>query len=758
MEYSLETLEFDKIKAILSEYLSTPLGVLALEKVFPVSDFEKVNRWFLEVKEAIEFIETEEELPFSEIEDIRDIIDSARIEGAVLSPDKLLKIKGFLVLVKIIKKRLNEDKYPILSNLSSQFSLLEELKDSIEKVIDDTGEVKDSASLELEAIRGEIRGLKRSITEKMRRLIFNPRMSRILQDRNIHIRDGRYVLAVKSDRLRDIKGIVIDTSSTGYTVFVEPEIIVALNNKLTVLLKRERREVERILRKVTSYVGKHYKALMENQKLAAYLDLVFAKARFAIDFKAAIPKITKTRVVSVIEGRHPLLYRIKKDRTVPITVELGRDFTTLIITGPNTGGKTVALKTIGLLSIMAASGIPVTAKPDSEFYLFEKILADIGDEQSIEQSLSTFSSHIRKIAYMLEQADSRSLILIDELGAGTDPEEGSALAVAIAEAFHEKGSLNVITTHHGELKMLAYRIKGMENASVEFDVEALSPTYRLLVGIPGRSNAFIIAEKLGLPEHVIERAKLLKGTKDDEVHIWIQKLKEETEEKFKEAERIREEAENLLERAKRESEKIRDQAYEEVEKLIKEALSLKEESSWKVKVKKAKNIKTEMQRLKEKEIEKVGIDVGDLVAVLGFNVEGVVVGIKGKIVEVDTGKMKMEVPLSALKILEKSKGGSEIMKDKKNVNVFIKRERSTFFPELNIRGYRVDDAIPEIERFVNDGYLFGVKSLKIIHGKGEGILKRAVHEYLKDHPLVKNFRLADEREGSTGVTLVELDL
>ena len=758
MEYSLETLEFDKVKEILAGYLSSPLGEVPLKDLAPVTDFDRVNRWFSEVKEAIEFVEVEDELPLADVEDLRDILESARLEGAVLSADKLLRVKRFLVLVAVLRRALSGEKYPTLSRLVQRFSPLDELKSSIGRVIDDSAEVRDTASSELEAVRGQIRGVKRAISERLRRIIHNPRFSRILQDRNVHIRDGRYVVAVRADRVRDIRGMVVDTSSTGYTAFVEPDGIIELNNRLAMLAKREKKEVEKILRSLTSLVGKHHRALMDNQRLAGYLDFVFAKAKYARDFKASIPRITKKRVVTIVEGRHPVLYRVKGDETVPLTLDLGRDFTTLIITGPNTGGKTVALKTVGLLSLMAASGIPVTAGPDSEFYLFEKVLADIGDEQSIEQNLSTFSSHIKRIAYMLERADSKSLILIDELGAGTDPEEGSALAVAIAEAFHEKGSLNVITTHHGELKVLAYKTEGMENASVEFDLEALSPTYRLLVGVPGKSNAFVIAEKLGLSPRVIEKAKSLKGTGEEEAHFWIQKLKTEAEERLKEAQEAKEAAKALLDEARKEAESIKEQAYAEAERLIEEALSLKKERSPGVRVKTARKVRGRIESLKEKEVKEAGIDVGDRVSVSGFNVEGTVVGIRGRTVEVDTGRMKIEVPFSALKLIEKGKGEGEVSGSKKSINVFIKRERSSFFPELHIRGYRVDDAIPEVERFINDGYLLGIRNLKIIHGKGEGILKNAVHDYLRDHPLVKRYRLADEREGSSGVTLVELDL
>ena len=753
MDYSLEALEFSKVKDIISAYLNTSLGYSVLQKLQPSSDIETVKRWFAEVKEAIEFLDIYGELPLCEVEDIIELVLSSRVEGSVFSVDKILKIRKFLSIVRIIKLSVKKE-FTSLYSLVSKLSLLDEVKDAIDKVLDESGNVKDNASSELSHIRSSIRRIKGEISQRLKKILFDPKMSKVLRDRNVHLKGGRYTIAVRADRIKDVKGIVVDTSSSGQTVFVDPQDVVPLNNELSLLVSKEEKEIRRILGRLTSIIGKHCNSLIENQRICGYLDFVFAKAKFAKDFNASIPRITKERKINIIDGRHPLLYKIKGDATVPLNLELGKNFTTLIITGPNTGGKTVALKTIGILSLMAASGIPVTAHRDSEFFLFKRVLADIGDEQSIEQNLSTFSSHMKNIVEILKIADKNTLVLIDELGAGTDPEEGSALAVVIAEALHKKGSLNVITTHHSDLKLLAYRIEGIENASVGFDVDKLEPTYKLMMGIPGMSNALIIAERLGLSKELVEKARNI-CTRHDETS-YIQKIKMDIKESLDKAKAAEERAYTLLIEAEKEAKKIKEEALREANRIIDEALSVKSSANTSVKIKMAKSFKRKIQKVIEEEA-KSEIDVGDKVYVAGFDVEGVVLEIEGKYAEIETGKMRVRVPLSNLKLIEKGK--KDIGKEKeKAINVFIKRSRSTFFPELNVRGYRVDDAIPVIDRFLNDGYLLGIKDLKIIHGKGEGILKRAVHEFLKEHPLVKHFSLADERQGSSGVTLVELDL
>lgn len=683
----------------------------------------------------------------------------AKVEGSVLTPDKMLKVKKQLTIANLSRYKLSNPNFPALSKIVKDISPISELLDSFTGVFDESGQIKDSASEELFRIRSSLRALKGEATSKLRKFINNPAISKNLADRNIHIRNDRYVVAVRAEKVPALKGMVIDVSSSGKTVFFEPEIIVSINNKVALWKEKELREIRRILRQITSRIGYHARALTENQQILAYLDALFAKARFALKYRANVPKVGKEAKIRIVQGMHPILYRIKKGETVPMDLELGQSFRTLVITGPNTGGKTVALKTVGLLTLMAMSAIPVTASADSFFGVFDKVLVDIGDEQAIESSLSTFSSHIVRIKEIVELANRRSLVLIDELGTGTDPEEGSALALAIVEHLHQKGSINVITTHHGELKLLAYSTPGMENASVEFDVDSLKPTYRLLVGIPGESNAFVIAERLGLKAEIVERAKQIKGERlkgKGEIIEWIISAKREVEKSLEEARSLMIKAEEKLKEAEIEANRIKEEALTEALKIVEEAKSsiksAKKESSHKI-VQVANEVRRRMIKEKEEKV-KSHLEEGAIVEIPSFNLKGRVVQVKGRKVEVDTGKMKMTVPI--VSVVPTGEKVSLEKESSREISVSIERERELFFPELNLIGKRVNDAISELERFLNDATLLEIKNLKIIHGKGQGILKKAVHEYLKDHPLVKSFRLADEREGGSGVTLVEL--
>ncbi len=756
--YDLEPLEFFELLGLVASFAESDLGKKAVLSLRPAG-LKEARARFEEVKEAVLFCDLEGGLSLSELEDISPLVEVAKVKGAVLSADNILLVKRQLFLAGEVKRRFDPERYPALSRLAGNIASLRELISEIDASIDVHGEVKDDATDELRSIRSSIRAVRAEITERLKRFIGSSFASKVLSDTNIHLRNDRFVLAVRAEKVSQVKGIVVDSSSTGRTVFVEPSFVVPLNNKLALLREREKREIERVLRRLTEAIGRHAASIAENQRVLAYLDSVFARARFARKYNASVPQIGEERRISIVRGRHPLLYKLKGGDTVPLDLEMGRNFTTLVITGPNTGGKTVALKTIGLLTLMALSGIPVTAHGDSYFFAFSKVMADIGDEQDIESSLSTFSSHIERIKRIVEEADRDSLVLIDELGTGTDPEEGSALAVAIAEYLHKRGSFNVITTHHGELKLLAYATQGMENASVEFDVESLKPTYRLLVGIPGESNAFIIAERLGLRKEIVERAKKVKGSSAEdkgEAVSWVLKAKREAELLLKEAQELKGRASEELERAKRDAERIREEAFEEVNRIIDEAKrSIKSASSRGegAVVRVAREIKRKVKEKVEEE-KREAIRVGDIVEVPSFGIEGRVVAVRGSNVEVHTGKMSLTVPIASVK--PTGRKAQEEKRETPSISLKIERSRDTFFPELNIVGKRVDDALPEVEKFLNDGYLLGIKNLRIIHGKGEGILKQAVQEFLKDHPLVASFRLADEREGGSGVTLVEL--
>ncbi len=758
--YHLEALEFFKVLELLKGFVESEVGRLLVDGIRPTSSVDAIKRWFTQVEEAARFLDEGGSISFSELLDISPLVEVARLEGAVLSPEKLLAVKSQILLARTVREKLGGEG-GVLASMARRLSPLDEVVEAIDSALDSSGEVKDSASQRLSSLRASIRALRGEISAKLRRILNDPSKSRWFANRNVQVKGGRYVLAVRAEKASALHGIVVDSSSTGRTLYVEPSSVVGLNNRLSLLLDEEKREEERILKRLTLVVGRHAGALLENQRILAELDLVFGKVRFMEEMEASIPGVGTERRLTLVKARHPLLYKIKGRDTVPMDLDLGRGITTLIITGPNTGGKTVALKTAGLLTLMALSGIPVTASPDSYFFAFSRVLADVGDEQSIESSLSTFSSHIERVKLILEEAGPDSLVLIDELGTGTDPEEGSALAVAIAEYLHKKGSINIITTHHGELKLLAHGTPGMENASVEFDVDSLKPTYRLLVGVPGESNAFVIAERLGLLREVVERAREIKGDAASgrgELVRWLLEAKKEAGRLMEEAKRAKEEAERELETARREAERIREEALEEAERIVEEAASRvrgAERSGPHAVVRVAREVK---RRIAEKAAEKVAesLEVGCVVEIPSFGLEGKVVAVKGKSVEVDTGKMRITVPMASVR----PTGRKEEVEEEapKEISVSIERPRETFFPELHLRGMTVDEAIPELERFINDGYLLGIKSLRVVHGKGEGILKRAVHQHLKGHPLVANYFLADEREGGSGVTVVELNL
>ena len=759
--YHLEALEYPKLLELIARYAHSPLGRSVILSTRPNPDISWVEKRYGELRDALRFLDTEQEISLGDLHDVSDILAVAKIPGSVLEPTKILLVKRQLILARIVKSRLTDERFPELRKVAAKLSLLDELAHQIEASLDESGNVKDDASERLSSIRQRIRSLKGEISQRLRRIMNNPAKAKALADRNIHIRFERYTLAVRSDRAPALEGMVIDTSASGKTLFVEPKEIVPLNNTIAKLRREEQEEEEKVLRKLTAKIGFHASSLKENQYVLSQLDAVFAKARFAKEFDATIPQVGTKRELHIVKGRHPLLVAVKGEDTVPMDLKLDANRHTIIITGPNTGGKTVALKTAGLLTLMALSALPVTAHTDSYFYAFHKVLADIGDEQSIENSLSTFSSHVVRLKEICQKADKNSLVLIDELGTGTDPEEGSALAVAIAEYLHKIGSINIITTHHGELKLLAYSTAGMENASVEFDSNTLKPTYRLLVGVPGESNAFIIAKRLGLPEEIVERAKEIKGGAETDTVNWIKRMKQEVERELELAKTARQEALKELEESKSEAERIKNEAYEKAKRLLEEVeqelkKAREKRSSLQIKITKQKIAEERRKDAKEKQ---EGLKEGHAVKISTFGLTGRVVRISGSKVEVDTGRMRITVPITDVERLKDQEDSIPKAVSRNNdVSITIERSRSSFFPELNIVGKRVDDAIPEVERFLNDGFLVGVKELRVIHGRGEGILKNAVHQYLKEHPLVNHFHLADEDQGGTGVTVVYLNL
>ncbi|MGG6312486.1 endonuclease MutS2 [Paenibacillus macerans] len=785
-EKILKTMEYRKIIDQLAHYSQTPMGKSVAEALQPSSELEDVKRRLQATDESFKVDRLKGAPGFGGIVDMTPAAKRARI-GGTLNPHELLGVATTLEAARRIKRYLasthEEHEVPLLFTLSDGLSEQKPLEDAIKRCIDDSSEVLDSASAELAQIRRELRGGEVRIREKLDAMIRSSSVSKMLQDQLITIRGDRFVIPVKAEYRSHFGGIVHDQSGSGATLFIEPESIVAMNNKLRETRLREEREIEVILQKLTSLVGEQAELLLYDGDVLGQLDFIFAKARLARELKGTLPRMNDRGFLKLKKGRHPL---ISPDQVVPIDVELGNQYTTIIVTGPNTGGKTVTLKTIGLLSLMAMSGLFVPAEDGSQLCVFDAIYADIGDEQSIEQSLSTFSSHMTNIISILSRMTPKSLVLLDELGAGTDPAEGSALAVAILEHIHAMGSRMVATTHFSELKAYAYERKGVINASMEFDVNTLSPTYRLLVGVPGRSNAFAIAERLGLPEQILEYARGEVTEEDMRVENMIASLEQnrlgaeqerETAEKLRrelealrgrheaELEKLEQQRDKRLEKAEAEASAIIAKARQEAEKIIEDLRRLAQEEGAAVKEHKLIAARKQLDdalpqgRKKSGAVRKAAkpprqIESGDEVMVYSLNQKGHVVELSGsKEAIVQLGIMKMKVSLDDMELIAATPASKPVQRTATNV----KRTRDdNVRSELDLRGANLEEALIEVDRFIDEAYLGNLGQIYIIHGKGTGILRTGISDYLRKHKHIKSYRLGNYGEGGTGVTVAEL--
>ncbi|MCH1642306.1 endonuclease MutS2 [Paenibacillus timonensis] len=785
-EKIFKTMEYRKIIDQLSSYSQTALGKRTAEALQPATDLEDVKRMLQATDEAFKVDRLKGAPGFGGIVDITPAVKRARI-GGTLNPHELLGIATTLEGSRRIKRYIatmhEEHEVQLLFNLSDALSEQKTLEDAIKRCIDDSAEVLDSASPELASIRRELRGGEVRIREKLDAMIRSSSVSKMLQDQLITIRGDRFVIPVKAEYRAHFGGIVHDQSGSGATLFIEPESIVAMNNKLRETRLREEREIEVILQKLTALVGEQAELLLYDGDVLGQLDFIFAKARLARELKGTLPRMNDRGFLKLKKGRHPL---IPPDQVVPIDVELGNQYSTIIVTGPNTGGKTVTLKTIGLLSLMAMSGLFVPAEDGSQLCVFDAIYADIGDEQSIEQSLSTFSSHMTNIISILRRMTPKSLVLLDELGAGTDPAEGSALAIAILEHIHSLGCRMVATTHFSELKAYAYERKGVINASMEFDVSTLSPTYRLLVGVPGRSNAFAIAERLGLPERILEYARGEVTEEDMRVENMIASLEQNrlgAEQERETAEQLRREMEELrrrhaselekleqqrdkrLEKAEEEASAIIAKARQEAERIIGDLRRLAMEEGAAVKEHKLIAARKELDEAEPQRRKKSGaarkaakpprqIEPGDEVMVYSLNQKGNVVELSGsKEAIVQLGIMKMKVSLDDMELIAAAPASKPVQRTAPNV----KRTRDeNVRSELDLRGANLEEALIEVDRFIDEAYLSNLGQIYIIHGKGTGILRTGISEYLRKHKHVKSYRLGNYGEGGTGVTVAEL--
>ncbi|MBH5317338.1 endonuclease MutS2 [Paenibacillus sp. GSMTC-2017] len=783
----LTTLEYPKIIHKLTKHASTSLGKSLTELLNPVTDLDDVKLLLQATDEAYGADRLKGSAPFGGIVDIAAPLHRSRI-GGTLNPAELLDIASSSRGGRRVKKHIEaiHDGYPIpmLQSLAEGISEHRSLEEAIFACIDDQAEVLDSASPELASIRRELRTGESRIREKLEAMIRSSSVQKMLQDAIITIRNDRYVIPVKQEYRSSFGGLVHDQSGSGATLFIEPEAIVTMNNRLKELKAGELREIEKILQKLTALASDYVEDLLLNQDLLGQIDFAFAKARLAHEMKAIQPKMNDRGFLKLKRGRHPL---IDRNKVVPLDIELGNNYSAIIVTGPNTGGKTVSLKTIGLLSLMAMSGLFVPAEEGSQLCVFDAIYADIGDEQSIEQSLSTFSSHLTNIIRILNVMTSKSLVLLDELGAGTDPAEGSALAIAILEHIHAKGSRIIGTTHYSELKAYAYNRKGVINASMEFDVATLSPTYRLLVGVPGRSNAFAIAERLGLQRSIIDHARGEVSEEDlrvenmiasleenrlsaendrqsaEALRLQMEKLKEKHE---AERERFEEQKEKLLKKAQEEAREAVAKAKREAEQIISDLRKLALEEGVSVKEhkliearRKLEDASPEPQKQKRSKTGPDGkpqkIEAGDEVVVYSLNQKGLVVEIHGSDATVQLGIMKMKVALGDMELV-KAKTTEKVQQPKQAASLKRTRDENVRM-ELDLRGESLEEAIMEVDRFLDESFLSGFGQVYIIHGKGTGVLRTGIQQYLRRHSHVKSYRNGNYGEGGIGVTVAELN-
>ena len=788
-ERSLRVLEFHKIRAELSKYCVSDMGKEKCEALVPTNRIADVRRMQQETEEArvvLTYLGGTPMIPFA---DVRASLHLAEI-GSALSPRALLDIAACLRAARAARDALvtDRDNTPMLTAKASRLSTNRTLEQAIGDAILSEEEIADRASPELFTIRRKMRSCNERVRERLNGMIHSPTTQKYLQEAIITMRADRYVLPVKQEYRGMVPGIVHDQSATGATIFVEPMAVVEIGNELKQLIASEKAEIDRILRALSAQVAPDAAAIADNLAILAQLDFAFAKASLAREMMACEPKVNDEGRIDIRRGRHPL---IDPQKVVPLDIRLGADFTTLIITGPNTGGKTVTLKTTGLFTLMAQSGLQVPAEHGTELAVFDDVFADIGDEQSIEQSLSTFSGHMTNIVSILTQVTPDSLVLFDELGAGTDPTEGAALAQAILSTLLDMHTRTVATTHYSELKEYALTTENVENASVEFDVTTLRPTYRLSIGIPGKSNAFEISRKLGLPEFVIGKAKELLSKEqvrfedviaNAEYHRQVaEKERQIAEEASREMVAIRNQAEaerkkleeqreRSIKKAKEEAKRIVENARRESDAIIAELRAMKkaggaqEHEIQRVR----KQVDTAQEALADKPEEAAGevpksVKVGDMVHIASMDVDATVMSLpdaKGYL-QLKVGMMKMRAQMSDLRTLsltqklikkeQKKQEHKRAMREQR-VDVMTRPVRQ----ELDVRGMALDEAIPEVQKFLDDAMLSSLGEVSIIHGNGTGILRAGIQDCLRRHPCVSSFRLGRYGEGETGVTIVSL--
>lgn len=778
----LKTLEYDKILAMLKERASCCISRELVDTMEPSGDFDTVERELKLTAEAETLFYKTGRSPVDDFPDMRHCLE--RMHAALfLSTGELLGIASCLKAARIAKdilaKEVGEESY--LYNLAGLLITHRSAEEEINRCIINEDEIFDGASPALARIRRAMRLANEKVREKLNSMIRSTAYQKYLQEPIITIRNGRFVIPVKQEYRQQVPGLIHDQSGSGATLFIEPSAVVELGNEYKKLLAEEADEIERILTELTAMLAPYADEIREDLNIMGQIDLVFAKAKLSRELNAVMPRLNRNNYVRIVRGRHPL---IPADRVVPIDIWIGRDYRSLIITGPNTGGKTVTLKIVGLFALMVQSGIFVPANEGSEFPVFEHIYADIGDEQSIEQSLSTFSSHMKNIVGILDKADENSLVLLDELGAGTDPIEGAALAMSILEELNERHCICVSTTHYSEIKAFAMTHEGMENASMEFDIDRLCPTYRLYIGIPGKSNAFEISSRLGLPNSIIDKAKgFLKGedvrfediiSSAQSQHRIAEEERKMAEEARAELEKLRADAERerrkldedrnrLQAKAKEDAKRIVADTKREMEKLIVEIRSIKDidRSAADRVIQAARDtLRATETAVNEKEAIKKEdntkppktVRAGDTVNIVTLDQKATVLSApdsKGEVM-VQAGVMKLNVKLKDIRLIEEKKAAAPT-----SGKVGLGAGKQVGL-ELDVRGMLVDEANIIVDRYLDDAYNAGLSEVNIIHGKGTGALRAGVQAFLKRHPLVKGYRMGSYGEGDAGVTVVTL--
>ena len=822
-EKVLKTLEYDKIIAQLADYASSPLGRAQCRALVPLTDIDEITRAQQETSDALTRVRLKGSITFTGLKDVGASLKRLEI-GSSLSVAELLSVSAMLTIAERARaygRREESDQFPD-DSLDGMFRMLEPLttlNNEIKRCIISEEEISDDASPGLRRVRRSMRSISEKVHNQLNALLNSNRT--YLQDAVITMRDGRYCLPVKAEHKSQVSGMIHDQSSTGSTVFIEPMAVVQLNNQMRELEIQEKKEIEAVLAELSNQTVPHIEEIRVNQQVLARLDFIFAKASLSRHYKGSEPRFNEDGWLNIKEGRHPLLDPAK---VVPINLHLGREFDLLVVTGPNTGGKTVSLKTVGLFTLMGQAGLHIPAFDGSELAVFDEVFADIGDEQSIEQSLSTFSAHMTNIVSILDKADSNSLCLFDELGAGTDPTEGAALAISILTFLHNMKCRTMATTHYSELKVYALTTPGVENACCEFSVEDLKPTYRLLIGIPGKSNAFAISKKLGLPDFIIEDARTHLETNDEafedmlahleESRVLIEKEKAEAEAYREEAARLRERLSQKEERLDERKEKLLRQANEEAQRILREAKETadqtikninklasssgvgKELEAERAKLRDQMNKVDEKLAVKAKGPKKTisprAIRVGDAVKVLSLNLTGTVSTLpnaKGDLF-VQMGILRSQVNIKDLEMIDeatitgpdgaggsgaiRSGAGSRSASGRSTGSGFsggasgsgardthstgagsIKMSKSySVSPEINLIGKTTDEAIPLLDKYLDDAYLAHLPQVRIVHGRGTGALRSAVHKRLKRLNYVQEFRLGEFGEGDSGVTIV----